>query len=148
MQQRIIEVLAEAHDYDGYRRKLDEARQILWRYEESLENGTVTLDDLIVSKRLTRAPRDYGKAGHSAIAAQQLYGSGVRLRPGQSVEYIITNSESRIPNDRVRAYAQWDGWHGYDRKKYAAMLREAFEPFERVRFGGMGPPYTTQPTFI
>jgi len=23
----------------------------------------------------------------------------------------------------------WEGWFGYDRKKYAAMLREAFEPF-------------------
>jgi hypothetical protein len=25
--------------------------------------------------------------------------------------------------------ALWEGWFGYDRKKYAAMLREAFEPF-------------------
>jgi len=23
-----------------------------------------------------------------------------------------------------------EGWHGYNRKKYIAMLREAFEPFE------------------
>jgi len=61
----------------------------------------------------------------------------VRLRPGQTVEYIITDAEARIPNDRVRAYAQWDSWHGYDRKKYAAMLREAFEPFERVQCGGI-----------
>jgi len=29
----------------------------------------------------------------------------------------------------VRAFALWEGWFGYDRKKYAAMLREAFEPF-------------------
>ena len=34
-----------------------------------------------------------------------------------------------MPNDRVRAFALWEGWFGYDRKKYAAMLREAFEPF-------------------
>lgn len=33
------------------------------------------------------------------------------------------------PNDRVRAFALWEGWFGYDRKKHAAMLREAFEPF-------------------
>jgi hypothetical protein len=45
------------------------------------------------------------------------------------VEYIITNSECSVPNDRVRAFALWEGWFGYDRKKYAAMLREAFEPF-------------------
>jgi len=41
----------------------------------------------------------------------------------------ITNAEVHVPNDRVRAYALWEGWFGYDRKKYGAMLREAFEPF-------------------
>ena len=45
------------------------------------------------------------------------------------MEYIITDSESAVPNDRVRAFALWEGWFGYDRKKYGAMLREAFEPF-------------------
>jgi DNA polymerase elongation subunit (family B) len=30
---------------------------------------------------------------------------------------------------RIRAFALWEGWFGYDRKKYAAMLRDAFEPF-------------------
>jgi hypothetical protein len=40
------------------------------------------------------------------------------------------NNFSAVPNDRVRAFALWEGWFGYDRKKYAAMLREAFQPFE------------------
>lgn len=84
---------------------------------------------LIVSKRITKEPRDSQKAGVTAIAAQQLFGSGVKLRPGQTVEYIITNSGCSVPNDRVRAFALWEGWFGYDRKKYSAMLQEAFEPF-------------------
>jgi len=84
---------------------------------------------LIVSKRITREPRDYQKAGVTAIVAQQLFGRGVKLRPGQTVEYVITDSDSAVPNDRVRAFALWEGWFGYDRKKYTAMLREAFEPF-------------------
>jgi len=54
----------------------------------------------------------------------------VKLRPGQNIEYIFTDDESAVPNDRVRAFALWEGWFGYDRKKYAALLREAFEPFE------------------
>jgi len=31
----------------------------------------------------------------------------------------------------VKAFALWNGWYGYDRKKYKAMLREAFEPFTK-----------------
>jgi DNA polymerase-2 len=127
MQQEVLMLLAEAHDRAGYVAKLAEARAILQRYEASLADGGVAIEDLIVSKRLTREPREYRKANQTAIAAQQLAGSGVRLRPGQTIEYIITDADNRVPNDRVRAYALWDGWFGYDRRKYAALLRDAFE---------------------
>jgi DNA polymerase elongation subunit (family B) len=125
----VLAVLAEAHDYDSYLQKLALARGVFANYEDRLANGEVDIRELVVSKRITREPRDYQKAGVTAIAAQQLFASGVKLRPGQNIEYVITNSEAHVPNDRVRAYALWEGWFGYDRKKYAAMLREAFEPF-------------------
>jgi len=129
MQYEVLKVLSEAHDYDSYVKKLEDARTIFRRYEERLTTGDVAIEDLIVSKRMTREPREYQKAGVTAIAAQQLYGNGVKLRPGQSVEYVITDSRSKVPNDRVRAYALWEGWHSYDREKYLEMLREAFDQF-------------------
>jgi len=125
MQQEVLAILAEAHDYDAYLQKLEIARGVLANYEDLLANGGVDIRELVVSKRITREPRDYQKAGVTAIAAQQLFGSGVKLRPGQNIEYIITNSEAHVPNDRVRAYALWEGWFGYDRKKYADALIEA-----------------------
>jgi DNA polymerase elongation subunit (family B) len=130
MQHEVLAILAEAHDYESYLQKLEVARMIWANYEERLASGDVDIKDLVVSKRITKEPRDYQKAGITAIAAQQLFGSGVKLRPGQNIDYVITNAEAHVPNDRVRAYALWEGWFGYDRKKYAAMLREAFEPFE------------------
>lgn len=129
MQKEALALLAEARDYDGYCAQLREARLLLRRYEDALVNGEIAVEDLIISKRLTREPRDYAKAAHTAIAAQQLFGSGVRLRPGQTIEYIITDADSNVSNDRVRAYSLWEGFHGYDRAKYRAMLREAFAPF-------------------
>jgi DNA polymerase-2 len=129
MQKEVLALLAEARDYDGYCRHLEEAVRLVRRYEDRLANGEIPVEDLIVSKRLTRAPRDYRKASHTAIAAQQLFGRGVRLRPGQTIEYIFTDADSPVPNDRVRAYAAWEGFHGYDRAKYHALLREAFAPF-------------------
>ena len=66
-------------------------------YEDRLANGDVDIRELVVSKRITREPRDYQKAGVTAIAAQQLFGSGVKLRPGQNIEYIITNTEAQSP---------------------------------------------------
>ncbi|MBZ5641382.1 MAG: hypothetical protein LAO19_01360 [Acidobacteriia bacterium] len=128
MQQEALNILSEARDFPSYAAKLEEARELLRRYEESVADGSVAIEDLIVSKRLTREPREYSKANQTAIAAQQLLASGVRLRPGQTVEYIITDARNRVPNDRVRAYALWDGWFAYDRRKYTEFLRDAFEP--------------------
>jgi DNA polymerase-2 len=130
MQHEVLTILAEAQDHESYLDKLEVARVVLAGYEERLASGEVEIADLVISKRITKEPRDYQKAGVTAIAAQQLFGSGVKLRPGQNIEYVYTDSESNVPNDRVRAFALWEGWHGYDRKKYAAMLREAFQPFE------------------
>jgi DNA polymerase II len=129
MQKEVLSLLAEAHDYDGYCRRLEEAVRVVRRYEDRLASGETAVEDLIVSKRLTREPREYRKASLTAIAAQQLFGRGVRLRPGQTIEYVITDADARVPNDRVRAFAAWEGWHGYDRAKYRALLREAFAPF-------------------
>jgi DNA polymerase II len=130
MQGEVLAILAEPRDFAGYRQKLTEARRVLQRYLTQLKDGSILIEDLVISKRITRAPRDYQKACTTAIAAQQLFGRGVKLRPGETVEYVITNSKSKVPNDRVRAYSLWEGWHGYDRAKYAAMLQDAFEPFE------------------
>lgn len=129
MQHEVLSILAEAHDYESYVQNLASARIVLAGYEERLASGNVEVKDLIVSKRITKEPRDYQKEGVTAIAAQQLFGSGVKLRPGQNIEHSITDSDSPVPNDRVRALAFWEGSFGYDRKKYSAMLHEAFEPF-------------------
>jgi len=129
MQKEVLSLLAEAHDYDSYCRCLADACALVRRYEDRLWNGEVAVEDLIISKRLTREPREYKKGSHTAIAAQQLFGRGVRLRPGQVIEYIITDASSRILNDRVRAFSLWEGFHGYDRSKYRSLLRDAFAPF-------------------
>ena len=129
MQKDALAILAEAHDATSYAAKLEEARGVLARCLESIQDGSVAIEELVISKRITREPRGYSKASLTAIAAQQLYGSGVKLRPGQNIEYVITDADNKVPNDRVRAYAIWQGWQGYDRKKYQSMLEEAFEPF-------------------
>jgi len=129
MQREALAILSEAHDYDAYCRKLDDARKVLHGHLDRVKDGSVAIEELVISKRITREPRDYSKAGLTAIAAQQLFGSGVRLRQGQTVEYVITDADASVPNDRVRAYALWEGWHGYDREKYSDMLRVSFEPF-------------------
>lgn len=129
MQKEVLAILSGANDCDSYSQKLSVAREVVARYVERVAEGNVAVEELVISKRLTRSPRDYQKASLTAIVAQQLFGREAKLRPGQTIEYVITDADAVVPNDRVRAYALWEGWRGYDRKKYAEMLREAFAVF-------------------
>jgi len=130
MQQEALRILAEAHDFSSYCQKLEEARKVLQRYLDRLENGTVPAEELVISRRLTRPPGQYQKNSVTAIAAQQLDRAGVRLRPGESIDYILTDTDSPLPDERVRAFTLWEGWCGYDMAKYKEALRQAFEPLE------------------
>jgi DNA polymerase-2 len=136
MQREALKILSEARDFRSYSRKLEEARAVLERYLARLESGGASVEELVISRRLTRSPRDYQHASATAIAAKQLDRSGVQLRPGEMIEYIITDADSNYPDDRVRALTLWEGWRGYDVKKYQEVLREAFEPFEHFAASG------------
>ncbi|MBI4462707.1 MAG: hypothetical protein HY653_07370 [Acidobacteria bacterium] len=129
MQEEVLCLLAEAHDFASYRQKLGEAEAVLARYEEKLASGRLAWEDLVIRKRLTQPPERYAKASLVAVAAQQLAVRGLRLRPGEFVEYVITAADASLPYERVRAAALLDGTQGFDRKKYLELLREAFEPF-------------------
>lgn len=130
MQNEVLSILSEAKDCESYANKLVIAQEVLAHYLAQVKEGSVTIEEMVISKRLTRSPRDYQKASLTAIAAQQLFGRNVKLRPGQVIEYVITDADAMVPNERVRAYALWEGWHGYDRGKYRDLLLEAFKPFE------------------
>jgi DNA polymerase elongation subunit (family B) len=130
MQAEALAILAEARDFRTYRCKLEEARQVFDRYLERVKAGDVSVEELIISRRLTRSPGEYQKNSATAIAARQLDRAGVRLRPGETIEYIVTDGDSTLPDDRVRALTLWEGWRGYDASRYQEMLRDAFRPLE------------------
>jgi hypothetical protein len=64
-----------------------------------------------------------------ADEALYLFDASREMADQQKLDRPLSVPGLRIPNDRVRAFALWEGWFGYDSKKYAAMVREAFEPF-------------------
>jgi DNA polymerase-2 len=128
MQREVLAILAEARDFSTYCDKLREAREVYERYQERLRDGTVPAEELVIRKRLTKAPASYQKNSSTAIAARQLDRAGVKLRPGENIEFIITNADSSLIDDRVRAWTLWEGWRGYDVAAYAQALEKAFEP--------------------
>jgi len=130
MQHDVLEILAEARDFEGYGAKLEEARRVFERSLDRLSDGSLNVEELVISKRLTRAPEAYRKDTATAIVARQLDRSGVKLRPGETIGYIITDADSKLPDDRFCAFTLWEAWRGYDVRQYQQALRDAFKPFE------------------
>jgi DNA polymerase II len=130
MQRQALGILAEARDFAGYCRKLEEAREVLRHAIERLETGSVAIEELVIRRRLTRAPNDYRQNNATSIVAKQLDRSGVALRPGEMIEYIVTDADSNYCDDRARALTLWEGWRGYDAAYYCQALEDAFRPFD------------------
>jgi DNA polymerase-2 len=129
MQEEVLKILAEAHDATTYREKLAEAEEVLRKYLERLRAGKAEWAELVIRKRLTQYPRDYRRSSHVALAAQALDAHGVRLRPGEIIEYVITDAAAPLPADRVKPFTLVGGFHPYDAARYAALLESAFAPF-------------------
>jgi DNA polymerase-2 len=145
MQREALAILAEAHDFESYCRKLEEAREVLERYLAQVEEGSVGIEELVISRRLTRPANGYKHASATAIAAKQLARAGVALRPGETIEYILTDTDSNYADDRVRALTMWESWRGYDIEEYRRALREAFKPLEQ--FAGPREPLAQRSPF-
>ena len=128
MQREVLAILAEARDFGTYCAKLQEAREVYEMYQTRLAEGRVAPEELVIRKRLTRAPASYQKNSVTAIAARQLDRAGVKLHPGENIEFIITDADSTLVDDRVRAWTLWESWRSYDVKAYGEALAKAFEP--------------------
>lgn len=129
MQEAVLKILAGASDAWDYAARLAPAESIFRAYLQAVLEGTVPPAELVIRKRLSTYPERYAKSSLVAVVARQLQAAGVELRPGESVDYIITNATAPLPEDRACPWTHFNGDRPYDRQKYAELLVKAFEPF-------------------
>ena len=87
----------------------------------------MSLSDLIINRSISQDPRRYQKATLSAVVSQELLARGVKLDPGESIQYIITNAKDKDPASRARAYATMTAEYSYDLEKYTELLLKSGE---------------------
>jgi DNA polymerase elongation subunit (family B) len=61
------------------------------------------------------------------VVAQELLARGIKLDPGESIQYIITNAADKDPASRARAYATMAADSSYDTEKYTELLLKSGE---------------------
>jgi DNA polymerase elongation subunit (family B) len=132
-QGEVLRELARAKNSREFFNRLPVAFKLFRRYAERIMNWEVNLEDLIISKQLSKDPDDYVNCAHQVIAARQLRAHGIEITAGQTVRYIILDADNRRPERRVKAAQLADG-DRYDRVEYVKMLKESLRnilaPFE------------------
>jgi DNA polymerase elongation subunit (family B) len=126
-QMEIIKKLAAANSLEGFKEKIPEALRALGDYADKLIQGQVDVQELLVTKRLSKSPSGYSHDVFQAIAAKQLEKAGFEVHPGQSVQYLIVNGKSKWANERVAAVQLLQPNMRYDVKEYMKMLFSAGE---------------------
>jgi DNA polymerase elongation subunit (family B) len=125
LQTALLEVFTKANDSAQFRERIPEALIVLDSYLRALKNGTVPLEKLIISHRISKEVEEYSQFNDSYAALRQMKERGFDVPPGKSVEYLITDGESKSVWERVKAASFIDGNERYDTKEYGELLFRA-----------------------
>jgi DNA polymerase elongation subunit (family B) len=81
----------------------------------------VDLQDLFITKQLSKNPAEYRHNVMQAIAAKQLVSEGVQVSAGQNVSYILQEANG-LSGNAVLTSELIDGPVQYDVQKYKQLL--------------------------
>ena len=118
----MINTLSSADNSAELYRKIPEALKILKDYRQRLLNGEVPVSDLIVTKHMSKQPKNYKQHVSQVIVAQQLSKQGVEVQAGNNVKFLFTHSEDKRYERRVKAMQLIEKGVTPDAKKYLLLL--------------------------
>jgi DNA polymerase elongation subunit (family B) len=121
-QNEMLRVLAEAKNATEFTEKIPEALKIIREYREKLLAGEVPVWDLIITKHLSKDPKDYKQRVSQVIAAKQLLKEGVEVIAGKNIRFLFTSAENKHYERRVTAEKLIERRVKIDVKKYLLLL--------------------------
>jgi DNA polymerase elongation subunit (family B) len=118
----MIRVLASANNSHEFVAKVPEALKVIKEYRRRLLAGEISIWDLIVTKHLSKHPKDYKQKVSQVIAAEQLIKEGADISAGKNVRFLFTSAENKRYERRVKAEELIEKNTNSDMKKYLLLL--------------------------
>ncbi len=92
-----------------------------------LRSGRANPLELVVRQHISREPEEYANNSANAVVARALDEAGVRLAPGEMVEYIIVDASGKKKPEKAKPVALYAFEDGYDIDKYTELALKAVE---------------------
>ena len=118
----MIKALCEANNATELYQKIPQALDVVKRNRRRLLEQEVAIEDLIITKHLSKNPKHYRQQVSQVIAAEQLIKEGTQVHAGNSVKFVFTHSEDKRHERRVKAAQLIDEDTNADCKKYLFLL--------------------------
>ncbi len=126
-QQELLDLMATARnkvELEALVPRLEEIRSI---YDERIREGRVTPMEVAISKQLRHAPSEYVHDTLSALAAKKMEAAGIKLHPGETISYVVTEEKDKVKDWRVMPLALIEDTFEIDVRYYRRLLANAFE---------------------
>ena len=102
-----------------------ELREIVAEAERRLVAREILLQDLLLKRQLSRSAQEYKSNTMTATAARQAARIGQNLVGGQDVYFIVVDSKSANPDERIRLIDYLQPETDFDLEFYMEQLRRA-----------------------
>jgi DNA polymerase-2 len=131
MQLQMLEKLSKADTLRELRERALECLELYREYVKMIFLGGGSIEDLIITKSLSRRTGEYVNRVLHATAARKLESLGYMMEPGQSVRYVVTGGRwiSATP-------PQLYSMGGYNAREYLKMLERAAKTILEPIIGG------------
>jgi DNA polymerase elongation subunit (family B) len=121
-QAEMLEALSKAENKQEFMDRLPECIGVLKRYHEKIRDGDCALEDLVITKRISRTLEDYSQFNDQVAALKQLKNLGFGVNPGEKIRFVICDSSTKEPTKRVKVAELIEGNETYDAGKYIELL--------------------------
>lgn len=121
-QMEMIKVLSSANDSTEFIQKIPDALKVIKAYRQRLIDGEVPIWDLMVTKHLSKNPKNYRQHVSQMIAAEQLIKEGAEIHAGNNVTFLFTDSKNKRYHRRVVAEQLIEKGVNADTRKYLLLL--------------------------
>src|SRR6184192_931812 len=121
-QTQMLGILKEADNSREFQALIPQVLYTLREYASKLRSGTVPIEELIITKNLSKMPNEYTHRVPQAIAAQCLIDEGGTVHAGQQVSYVLTIDMSTIPVSQALPPVLADDDTVYDPERYVDLL--------------------------
>lgn len=123
-QRDMIDCLASARGREEFLVRLPEVLRLVRRYIDRLQAGRVDIEQLLITKQLSKDPSEYKHNVVQVLAAKQLVHEGMQISAGQNISYIIQDRNGSLekcvlPSELISGPVR------YDAEKYIQLLLDA-----------------------